>query len=45
LLKDELKEMKANAIKKGKLAKNKNDNPVSIIEEVNSRNIETQSKD
>lgn len=46
MLKDELKEMKANAVKKGKLAKsNKVDNPISIIEEVNSRNIETESKD
>jgi len=46
MLKEELKEMKANAIKNGKLAKsNKNINPVSIIEEVNSRNVETQSKD
>jgi len=41
MLKDELKEMKANAIKKGKLAKlSKNENPTSIIEEVNTRNIE-----
>lgn len=46
MLKDELKQMKENAIKKGKLSKiNKNENPVSIIEEVNLRNLEYESND
>lgn len=39
MLKDELKQMKENALKKGKLSKlSKIENPVSIIEEVNKRN-------